>query len=102
MENYLRDAFIPLMATVALLYFGLKMMILEDPTVIFGTKQKKVLKDEKKFAKEGGKLLLLLAGASLLMAVVLYWQPEAALICLLAGIVIFGILWYRMNKKYGE
>ena len=90
-ESYLSTALIPLLMTVVLIYYSFRLLFLQDVDSIYG-KNKKKPKDKEGFAKAAGKLMVFLAAASLGMAVIMY--------CI--AFVIFGILWKKMNKKYGE
>ena len=88
-ESYLSTALIPLLMTVVLAYY------------IYG-KNKKKPKDKEGFAKAAGKLMVFLTIASLGMAVIMYWSVDFALIEIGVCFVIFGVLWKKMNEKYGE
>ena len=83
-ESYLSTALIPLLMTVVLAYY------------------KKKPKDKEGFAKAAGKLMVFLTIASLGMAVIMYWSVDFALIEIGVCFVIFGVLWKKMNEKYGE
>ena len=100
-ESYLSTALIPLLMTVVLIYYSFRLLFLQDVDSIYG-KNKKKPKDKEGFAKAAGKLMVFLAAASLGMAVIMYWGVEIALVEICIAFVIFGILWKKMNKKYGE
>ena len=38
----------------------------------------------------------------ILVAVIMYWSVDFALIEIGVCFVIFGVLWKKMNEKYGE
>jgi len=46
--------------------------------------------------------MVFLTIASLGMAVIMYWSVDFALIEIGVCFVIFGVLWKKMNEKYGE
>ena len=60
------------------------------------------LKDKEKYVTESGKLILFLAAGSFIMAIVMYFNTYAAVAEIIIWFVIFGILWKRMNDKYGD
>lgn len=101
MEQYLSDAMIPLLMTIALGYYSFRLLILHDVEAIRGKSGKK-LKNEKMYAQEAGKLMAFLAAGSLIMAVLMYWSSIAALTVIVIFLIVFGILWKKMNEKYGE
>ena len=45
--------------------------------------------------------MLFLAAGSLVMTVLLYFQVIAAVIQIVAWIIVFGILWKKMDERYG-
>lgn len=58
-QTILEQAGIPLLLFVICMYYGLKLMILQDVSTIRG-KNKEPVKDEKAYAKKGGALILFL------------------------------------------
>ena len=54
-----------------------------------------------RYAKEAGKLMLFLAAGSLIMTVLLYFQVIAAVAQIVVWIIVFGILWKKMDERYG-
>ena len=96
-ESYLSTALIPLLMTVVLAYYSFRLLVLQDVDSIYG-KNKKKPKDKEGFAK----LMVFLTIASLGMAVIMYWSVDFALIEIGVCFVIFGVLWKKMNEKYGE
>ena len=63
---------------------------------------KKILRRmEERYAKEAGKLMLFLAAGSLIMTVLLYFQVIAAVVQIVVWIIVFGILWKKMDERYG-
>ena len=62
---------------------------------------RKKLKDKEKYVAESGKLILFLAAGSFVMAILMYFSVHAAVVEIAVWFVVFGILWKRMNDKYG-
>ncbi len=100
-EKFLELAGIPLLLFVILMYYGMRLWIMKDITAIRG-KNKPPVKDEAAYAKAAGQLMVFFAVATLLMMVLLFWNLYAAVAEIVVCTVILGILWSRMNKKYGE
>ena len=46
-------------------------------------------------------LMLFLAAGSLVMTVLLYFQVIAAVVQIVVWIIVFGILWKKMDERYG-
>ena len=101
MEAYLADASSPLLLTVVLGYYSFRLLVLHDVEAIRGKNGKK-LKDKEAYTREAGKLMAFLTFSSLVMAVLMYWSSTIAFAQLVACLVVFGLLWKRMNEKYGE
>lgn len=100
-ESYLSMVVIPLLMVVVLGYYAMRLLVLHDISAIRGKDNTRKLKNEEMYAKGAGKLMLFLAAASLVMAVILYWSAIAAVVEICVCIVVFGILWKKMEEKYG-
>lgn len=94
------QAGIPLLLFVLCMYYGIRMIILKDASVIRG-KNVYPLRDEKEYAEKGGILLILLGIGSLLMGILTLVNVYVAFAEILICIIIVGILWKKMNAKYG-
>ena len=90
-QTILEQAGIPLLLFVICMYYGLKLMILQDVSTIRG-KNKEPVKDEKAYAKKG---------ATLVMTFLLFVNLYVALAQIVICTIIFGVLWKKMNDKYG-
>lgn len=101
MEQYLSEALIPLLMTIILGYYSFRLLILHDIEAIRG-KERKKLKNEEKYAQEAGKLMMFLAAGSLIMAILIHYNSIAAFAVIVIFLIIFGILWKKMDQKYGE
>lgn len=99
-SGFLEIAGIPLLLVVVFVYYGLKVWIKKDISAIRG-KQKPPVKDEVMYAKWAGGLILFLAFAALGMAFLLFVNVYAALIEFIAAALLMGILWRRMEQRYG-
>ncbi len=100
MEQFLKDAFIPLLLTAVFGYYAFRLLIQKDIKAVRGKTEKKV-KDEEMYARGAGKLMAFLMLSSLVMAMLTYWSSTAALVQMVICLVIFGLLWKKMNEKYG-
>lgn len=96
----LEQAGIPLLLFVICMYYGIRMIVLEDANAIRG-KNKGPVKDEKAYARKGGELVLFFGAATFLMAVLILVNLYAAVAEIVICTLLFGILWKRMNDKYG-
>ena len=92
-ESYLSSAMIPLMMTLVLGYYAARLLIFHDTESITGKNGAK-FKDKEKYVTESGKLILFMAAGSFIMAIIMYF--------IAVWFLIFGILWKRMNDKYGD
>lgn len=101
MDDILEQAGIPLLITLVCVYYGLRLIFLHDVSAI-RSKDKPPVREEERYAAAAGKLLLFLGAAALGMAVLLSVNVYAALAEFVVCLVIMGILWKRMDEKYGE
>ncbi len=99
-QTILEQAGIPLLLFVICMYYGLKLMILQDVSTIRG-KNKEPVKDEKAYAKKGGALILFFGFATLAMTFLLFVDLYVALAQIIICTIIFGVLWKKMDDKYG-
>lgn len=97
----MEQAGLPLISFALCLYFGIRLMLTHDSTVIRG-RNKPPVKDEKEYTRLGGILVICLGVAMLGMAVLLFISAVAALVEICLLVIIFAVLWKRMNKKYGS
>ena len=100
-EGYWSMAMIPILMMITLAYYGVRLLVLHDISAIRGKDQPGKLKDEERYANEAGKLMLFLAAGSLIMTVLLYFQVIAAVVQIVVWIIVFGILWKKMDERYG-
>lgn len=100
-NDYLSNAMIPLLMTLVLGYYAARLLIFHDTESITGKNGGK-FKDKEKYVSEAGKLILFLAAGSFIMALIMYFNIYAAVAEIAIWFVIFGILWKRMNDKYGD
>lgn len=100
-NSYLSNAMIPLMLTVVLGYYAARLLVFHDTESITGKKEAK-FKDKEMYAKAAGKLILFLAAGSLVMALLMFVNTYVAVAEIAIWFVIFGILWKKMNEKYGD
>lgn len=100
MEKILELAGIPLLLFVICMYYGIRLLVLQDAASIRG-KGKPPAKDEKKYATEAGKLIIFFGAATFLMAILVCINLYAAVAEIICATLVFGILWKKMNDKYG-
>lgn len=100
MNVIFEQAGIPLLIFIVCVYYGLRLIILHDVGAIRG-KDKPPVRDEVKYAVGAGKLILFLGAATLGMAVLIFVNVYAALAEFAVCLLIMGILWKRMEEKYG-
>ena len=100
-ENFLEIAGIPLLLFVILIYYGMRLWIMKDVSAIRG-KNKPPVKNEEMYAKSAGQLMVFFAAATFVMMFLLFWNIYVAVAEIIICTVILGILWSRMNKKYGD
>lgn len=100
MDAILEMAGIPILLFIICIFYGVRMIILQDASAI-RAKNSKPLKDEKAYAKLGGILMLSLGGASLLMAILVFVNIYAALAEIIVCTIVIGALWKKMNDRYG-
>lgn len=99
-EMILEQAGIPLLLFVICVYYGVRLLVLKDVEAIRG-KNKEPLKNAEAYAIGAGKLLLFFAGATFLMAVLVFVNIYVAVAQIVVCTIILGVLWKRMNDKYG-
>ncbi|MCM1143561.1 MAG: hypothetical protein NC318_09930 [Blautia sp.] len=98
---FLEQAGIPLLLFAICMYYGLRLIIVQDISMI-RSKDKEPVKDEKAYAREGGKLILFFGAGTFLMAVLIFVNVYAAVGEIIVCTLVMGVLWKRMNDKYGS
>ena len=92
-QTILEQAGIPLLLFVICMYYGLKLMILQDVSTIRGKNKEPV--------KDGGALILFFGFATLAMTFLLFVDLYVSLAQIIICTIIFGVLWKKMDDKYG-
>lgn len=92
-QTILEQAGIPLLLFVICMYYGLKLMILQDVSTIRG-KNKEPVKDEKAYAKRWSAHSLF-GFATLVMTFLLFVDLYVALAQIVICTIIFGVLWKK-------
>ncbi|MDE7446899.1 MAG: hypothetical protein K2N15_14520 [Lachnospiraceae bacterium] len=100
LEYVLNQAGIPLLLFVICMVYGTRLLIVQDASGIKG-KNKGPLKNEKEYAKAGGRLILFFGIGTLLMAILIFVNVYAAVAEIMICTIIMGVLWKRMSDKYG-
>lgn len=101
-DGFLSMAVIPILMFVVLAYYAFRLLVLHDIQAIRGKNDHKKLKDQEQYAKAAGELMIFLAVGSLVMIAVMYVNVTASVVVVCIWIVIFMILWKKMDDKYGE
>lgn len=101
LESVLTQAGIPLLVFVICVYYGIRLIFLQDINSI-RSRNKAPVKDEKAYAKMSGLLILFLAVVTLIMAILLFISQYAAVAEVCIGTLIFGLLWKRMDTRFGS
>ena len=103
-EQQWMNAAIPLIVTIGMLYYAVRLLVMKDMNALQNGRdgRKRKLKDPEKYRVTAGRLLLMLAGFSAVMAVVSLFSAAAGLGIICVGVIIFMVLWRRMDGKYGE
>lgn len=99
-ETFLEQAGIPLLIFIVCMYYGMRLLILQDIGAIRG-KDKAPVRDEKGYAVSAGKLILFFGAATFLMGILIFVNVYAAVGEIVVCTLILGILWKRMNDRYG-
>lgn len=99
-NGFFEVAGIPLLLFVVLVYYGVRLWVVKDVTIVRG-KNKPPVKDELMYAKWAAALILFLAFAALVMGLLMFVDVYAALGEFIAATLIMGFLWRRMDQKYG-
>lgn len=100
MDKFVELAGIPALLFAVCMYYGIRLIITKDATAIRGRNQT-ALKDEKAYAVMAGKLILFFGAATLIMGVLLFVDTVIAVVEIIISTTVMGILWKRMNDKYG-
>lgn len=100
LEYILNQAGIPLFLAAICIVYGIYLLIVQDASSISG-KYKGPLKNEKEYARAGGKLILFFGIGTLIMAILLFINVYAAVGEIIVCTLILGALWKQMSDKYG-
>lgn len=100
MDAFLERAGMSMLVAVFLLYYGIRMMVTGDAGMM-RRNNVQPLKDEKRYAKEGGKLVIVLAIGSFVMGILLMINVYVAIAEICLVVLVVGCLWKQMNAKYG-
>lgn len=99
-EYFVEQAGLPLIMFFFCIYYGIRLFNGDTIWVLRG-KNGKPLKDEKEYASQGSRLMFFYGGVSLVMSILMFVNVLAAVAECIIGTVIFGVLWKRMNDRYG-
>jgi len=91
-ENFISQAGIPLLLFFICMFYGMRLLITQDAGIIRNDR-KKLLKDEKEYARKCGILVLFYGAGTLLMIVLLFVNVYAAVGEIILWTVALGIGW---------
>lgn len=100
MKEFMDMAGIPMLISLVCAYYGVRVMITKDSSLIRGKNQAKP-KNEEAYCRAAGKLILFFGAATLGMGILIFWNLYVALAEVIICVLILGVLWYKMNNKYG-
>lgn len=92
---------IPVLVCGISVVYAIKLWTSCDPRCVRSKSDNRDLKDPKAYARTAAKLLFLMAGGSLVMAGLLFINELAATIESIVVVIVFFILWKKMDGKYG-
>ena len=81
------------------LYFGLKLIITRDVTIL-KRDDPETIKHPGEYAFYGGLLMLFLGTAALVMGIISFFNAVAAFIFMIVAFIIMGIIWKFMHEKF--
>lgn len=100
MGNFMEQSGIPMLLALVCIYVGVKLIVTKDISSV-RRKDAPPVKDENAYAKQAGTLIIVLGVASLVMIGLAQLNVYVALAEMVVSAVVIGILWKRMNNKYG-
>ncbi len=95
----LEQAGIPLLLFVICMYYGIRLWVTKDASLI-RPKGQELPKNEAAYAQAGGILLIYYALATLVMAILLFVNLYAAVAEIIVCTILLGVFWKRMDSKY--
>lgn len=100
MDKIFEVAGIPMLLVLVCFYYGMKLLITKDVSLIRGNDKPKP-KDNDKYCKAAAVLILSYGGASLLMGALLFVNSYIAFAEIVVATVVLGFGWKDINSKYG-
>lgn len=98
-ETIISQAGIPIILFVICMYYGLRLVITMDISLI-RSERLKPLKDEKEYARRSGILILFYAVGTLFMAVLVFVDVYAAVAEIVLWTIALGIGWKVMTDQF--
>ncbi len=100
LDKLMEVAGIPALIAAICVYYGIRLLITKDSTLIRG-KKAGAIKDEKGYCQSAAYLLFYFAVVNLIFGALLFWNTYVAVGVIVAGTVVLCILWMRMSKRLG-
>ena len=99
MEKILQEMGLPLLFTVLLLYYAVKLLVFEDVDSI-RPKGRPPVKDKKGYGREAGILVLIFAAISLVASFCMLIHPFLGISLILLGFILVAMQFRRLEEKY--
>jgi len=90
---------LPLLFTVLLLYYAVKLLVFEDVDSI-RPKGRPPVKDKKGYGREAGILVLIFAAISLVASFCMLIHPFLGISLILLGFILVAMQFRRLEEKY--
>ena len=99
MEKIMQEMGLPLLFTVLLLYYAVKLLVFEDVDSI-RPKGRPPVKDKKGYGREAGILVLIFAAISLVASFCMLIHPFLGISLILLGFILVAMQFRRLEEKY--
>ena len=98
-ERVIQEMGLPLLFTVLLLYYAIKLMVFQDVESI-RPKGRAPIQDKKGYGREAGIIVLAFAAISLLASLAMLIHPFLGISLILLSIILISIQFKRIEEKY--
>ena len=98
-EKVIQEMGLPLLFTVLLLYYAIKLMVFQDVESI-RPKGRAPIQDKKGYGREAGILVLIFAAISLVASFCMLIHPFLGISLILLGFILVAMQLRRLEEKY--
>lgn len=98
-EKIMQEMGLPLLFTVLLLYYAIKLLVFQDIESI-RPKGRPPIRDKKGYGREAGILVLVFAAITLAASFCMLLHPFLGIALVLLGLILTGLLFRRLEGKY--